>query len=102
MAEREVVIGIALEEACLTLEQLASACSVEAEWIVQRVDEGLLPSAGPSRSEWRFSAGELLRARRMRQIERDFEAVPELAALVADMLAEMDELRARLGRGGFR
>ena len=102
MAEREVVIGIALEEACLTLEQLASACSVEAEWIVRRVDEGLLPSVGRTRTEWRFSAGELQRVRRMRQVERDFEAVPELAALVADLLAEMDELRARLERGGFR
>ena len=102
MADREVIVGIALEGACLTLEQLASACSVESEWIVQRVDEGLLPSAGRSRTEWRFSSGELLRVRRMRQIERDFEAAPELAALVADMLEELDALRARLERGGFR
>lgn len=102
MADRDLVVGIALEEACLTLEQLAAACSVETEWIVERVDEGLLPSEGRSRVEYRFSSGELRRARRMRQIERDFEAVPELAALVADMLEEMDELRARLERGGFR
>jgi chaperone modulatory protein CbpM len=32
----------------------------------------------------------------MRQVERDFDAVPELAALVADMLDEMDRLRERL------
>ena len=31
----------------------------------------------------------------MRDIEREFDAAPELAALVADMLEEMDELRAR-------
>lgn len=34
----------------------------------------------------------------MRQLERDFDAVPELAALVADLLEEMDSLRARRGR----
>lgn len=102
MADREVIVGIALEEACLTLEQLASACSVETEWIARRVDEGLLPSEGPSRTEWRFSAGELRRVRRMRQVERDFDAVPELAALVADMLEELDQLRAQLERRGFR
>ena len=45
---------------------------------------------------WRFSSAELARARRMRQIERDFDAVPELAALVADMLDEVDRLRERL------
>jgi len=49
---------------------------------------------------WRFSGASLLRARRMRQLERDFDAVPELAALMADLLEEMDTLRAQLGRGG--
>jgi chaperone modulatory protein CbpM len=102
MTDRDVIVGIVLEDPCLTLEQLASACSVEMEWIARRIDEGLLPSAGQSPSEWRFSSGEVRRVRRMRQIERDFDAVPELAALVADMLEEMDELRARLERGGFR
>lgn len=102
MADREVIVGIALEDACLTLEQLASACAVETEWVMQRVDEGLLPSTRASAAEWRFGAGELLRARRMRRIERDFEAAPELAALVADMLEEMDRLRAHIERGGFR
>jgi chaperone modulatory protein CbpM len=37
----------------------------------------------------------------MRQLERDFEAVPELAALMADLLEEMDELRTRLRRYGL-
>lgn len=32
----------------------------------------------------------------MRQVERDFDAVPELAALVADMLDGLDRLRERL------
>ena len=96
MREHEVVVGIALEEACLTLEQLAMACAVEPTWIVRRVEEGLFPSMeGPSDS-WRFGARALQRARRIRSIERDFDAVPELAALVADMLEEMDALRAAL------
>ena len=102
MAEREVIVGVVLEDACLTLEQLAAACAVETEWIARRVDEGLLPSAGEARAQWRFTSGELLRARRMRQLERDFDAVPELAALVADMLERLDELRAQLHRGGIR
>ena len=36
----------------------------------------------------------------MRQLERDFDAVPELAALMADLLEEMDRLRAQLTRPG--
>jgi chaperone modulatory protein CbpM len=38
----------------------------------------------------------------MRQLERDFEAVPELAALMADLLEELDDLRARVGAAASR
>jgi len=37
----------------------------------------------------------------MREIEKSYDAAPELAALVADMLEEMDALRARLQRAGL-
>lgn len=96
MTDHHIFVGIALEGACLTLEQLAAACAVEPAWIVQRVGEGLIPAASGLPEEWRFTPRALQRARRMREIERDFEAVPELAALVADMLEEIDELRSRL------
>jgi chaperone modulatory protein CbpM len=35
----------------------------------------------------------------MRDLERNFDAVPELAALVADLLEALDATRARLLRG---
>ena len=96
MSEHDIIVGIVLEEACLTVEQMAAACAVEPTWIVRRVEEGLFPSmAGPVES-WRFGVRSLARARRIHAIERDFEAVPELAALVADMLEEIDELRTAL------
>jgi chaperone modulatory protein CbpM len=89
-----------LEGACLTLEQLCAAAALERDWLVRRVEEGLIPASGTGVTEWRFTAVHLSRARRMYAIERTYEAAPELAALVADMLEEMDELRARLSRGG--
>src|ERR1700752_3151300 len=101
MTETHVVVGVALEERCLTLEELASACAVQADWIVERISEGLLPVASAAREEWRFSSAAMRRVQRMRAIERDFEAAPELAALVADLLDEMDELRARMLRAGM-
>jgi len=55
-----------------------------------RVEEGLVPAA----PEWRFSAVVVRRVRRMRALERDFDAAPELAALMADLLEELDALRA--------
>jgi chaperone modulatory protein CbpM len=61
----------------------------------------LFPHAESVAGTWRFSGTSLLRARRMRQLERDFDAVPELAALMADILEELDILRAQLERSGM-
>lgn len=89
-----------LEGACLTLEQLCAAAALDRDWLVRHVEEGLIPASGTLVAEWRFSVVHVTRARRMHEIERSYEAAPELAALVADLLEEMDELRARLDRGG--
>ena len=85
----------------LTLEELCSACALERDWLVVRVRDGLIPAVGSTDVEWRFTTTTLSRVRRMREIERTYDAAPELAALVADMLEEMDSLRARLRREGL-
>jgi chaperone modulatory protein CbpM len=97
MDDDDILIGSLLEESWLTLEQLAAACTVEPAWLIRHLEEGLFPHAECVAGTWRFSGASLLRARRMRQLERDFDAVPELAALVADMLEEIDSLRSRTG-----
>ncbi len=96
MRDNTALIGSLLEENWMTLEQAAAACAVEPEWLLARIEEGLFPHAASASGLWRLSCAGLVRARRMRRLERDFEAVPELAALVADLLEEMDRLRARL------
>ncbi len=87
-----------LADACLTLEQLCAAAALGRDWLIRHVEEGLIPATGTAVAEWRFTTVHITRARRMREIERAYDAAPELAALVADMLEEMDELRARLRR----
>jgi chaperone modulatory protein CbpM len=96
MRDDDILTGSLMEDSWLTLEQVASACTVEPDWLLRHLEEGLFPHAESVAGIWRFSGAALLRARRMRQLERDFDAVPELAALVADLLEEMDDLRARL------
>lgn len=101
MADRDIFTAFPLEEPCLSLEQLASACAVEREWVRLRLREGLLTAPCEPETAWRFTAGALRRARRMAALERDFDAVPELAALVADLLEELDRMRSRLRRAGL-
>lgn len=101
MRDDDILIGSLMEDTWLTLEQVAAACPVEPAWLLRHLEEGLFPNAESVAGVWRFSGAALLRARRMRQLERDFEAVPELAALVADLLEEVDDLRGRLRRAGL-
>jgi len=96
MHDEDILIGTLLEDSWLTLEQMAAACAVEPDWLARHLEEGLIPHAESVAGVWRFSGAALVHARRMRALERDFDAVPELAALVADLLAELDSLRARL------
>lgn len=96
MRDEEILIGSLLEDTWLTLDQLAAACPVEPAWLARRIEDGLFPHADCVAGVWRLGGESLLRARRMRQLEHDFDAGPELAALVADMLEEIDSLRSRL------
>lgn len=100
MRDDDILIGSLMEESWLTLEQVAAACMVEPAWLLRHLEEGLFPHTESIAGTWRFSGTTLVRARRMRQLERDFDAAPELAALVADLLEEMDELRVRVRGGG--
>lgn len=101
MRDEDILTGALLEEACLTAEELASACSVTTEWIVRHIEEGALTSQGASAAEWRFTRRDVWRVQHIYRLERDFDAEPELAALMADLLEEIESLRARLRRAGL-
>jgi|SRR6266446_2541405 chaperone modulatory protein CbpM len=101
MPDQPVLIGTLLEEACLTLDQLCGACAVSPEWVCSHVFEGRLRALGDQPSQWRFGSRDLWRVRQLRRLEMAFDAEPELAALVADLLEELDSLRAQLRRMGM-
>jgi chaperone modulatory protein CbpM len=80
----------------LTIDELASACRVSSTWVVEHVEAGLLVGETHAGSVL-FSRTHLARARRMVDIEHRFDANHELAALVADLMEELDQLRRQLG-----
>lgn len=95
--KHEVVIATLVDEDGFSVEQVATAVGADGAWLLAHIEAGLFPHAQLDQSEqWRCDSRALQRARRMRQLERDFAAVPELAALVADLLEERDQLRARI------
>ncbi|WP_296943283.1 chaperone modulator CbpM [uncultured Massilia sp.] len=100
MEQTTSLSGVLLEDAALTLEELARACDVEPDWVVRHVHAGVLGGepvvATVQVTSWRFRSNDLARARRLLRVERDFDANEDLAALVVDMTDEIRRLRARL------
>jgi chaperone modulatory protein CbpM len=91
------VVEALLDDVWLDLDQLCRAAGVSAPWVRERVAEGFVVVGSQGAGDaWRFDAAALRRVRCMAQVERDFDAVPELAALVADLQEELARLRARL------
>lgn len=95
MGRKEVFAGVPLEEEALTVEELARACAVSPDWIVEHVEAGLL-ARDSGTGEMRFASAQLVRARRLAFAERGFECNQEVAALVADLIEEVDRLRREL------
>lgn len=102
MKRDESLTAVILEDKSLDIDELARACAVEPQWIIERVETGILGDGSTYTKHWRFSSDDLRRARRLRQLERDFDAAPELAALCADLIEEVERLRRLLDRNSTR
>ncbi|HYO26825.1 MAG TPA: chaperone modulator CbpM [Azonexus sp.] len=102
MTQDDILAGVLLDEVALSLDEMACACAVEPNWVVERVEAGFLGDFSFGQiTRWQFTSAELARARRLIAVERDFDANPELAALVADLIEEVERLKARLNAAGL-
>ncbi|MBA2483458.1 MAG: MerR family transcriptional regulator [Nitrosomonas sp.] len=88
------ISGISLEDALLSLDELAASCNVSREWVIEHVHCGvLLENADSDPALWVFGSLSLIRARRILALEKDFDSNPKLAGLVADLVEEIEYLR---------
>jgi chaperone modulatory protein CbpM len=96
-----IAVGVCLtEEHALELEAFAAACGTEAEFVRLLVEEGLVQPAA-LQPTWRFGGEELARVRRIRRLQRDFEANLQSVAVMLDLIDEVERLRAQLQRAGI-
>ena len=101
MNTSSIAVGVCLTgEHALELEAFAAACGTEAAFVRLLVEEGLLAPA-VEQPEWRFGGEELARVRRIRRLQRDFEADLQSVAVMLDLIDEVDRLRAQLQRAGI-
>jgi chaperone modulatory protein CbpM len=99
----ETLTGLILDEDCrFTLVELSTACCVQMEFIIELVDEGIVEPTEQQREQqhWSFTGKSLLRARKARRLQQDLGINLAGAALVLDMMEEIERLNQLLRRPG--
>lgn len=101
-ARRPLPEPLVLDESVLvSAEELCSLCRVTLEELVAMVDEGLIEPAGGTPQAWEFSSYAVRRVQLARRLERDLGVNVAGAALVSDLLEEIERLRERVERLQF-
>ena len=85
-------------ELSFTLVELSRACGVEIALVETLVHEGVFSPQGGNPAEWRFEGSVLPRARTATRLLRDLELNPAAAALVLDLLGQIDALKSEILR----
>lgn len=89
-----MLTGVIFEEVTvLTISELGRLCTVERQWLVELVEEGILTVQGEASGEWRFAASSLRRARMARRLQLDLGINLAGVALALELLEEIAELR---------
>jgi chaperone modulatory protein CbpM len=85
----------AADDEWLSIEDLARACCMSVEWVQRHIEDEVIEA---SWQDGRRLVGSRMvwRARRIAELERQFDADPQLAALVADLIDELHRLRRHL------
>lgn len=95
-----ILTGVVLdEESALSIEELARACGVQAEWVLELVAEGVIEPA-MREPAWRFEGASLGRARLAARLQRDLDLNLAGIALALDLIEEIETLRIRLRTPG--
>ena len=98
MQSRDLLAAVSaelLEGAAYGAHEFALACGVSSDWVIARVEAGVLQVDSAS-GTWRFDSFTVVRARRIAQLEATYGADPQLAALTTDLIEEVTRLRRQL------
>ena len=82
----------------LTVPELCRACRLSAERVFELVAEGIIDPVGRDPGHYRFRAVAVHRVRRVQRLEQDLGVNVAGAAVVLDLLDELERLRRRLHR----
>lgn len=83
------------DEFTFTFTALCRASGADDDQVQALVEEGLLQPSGSGPGDWQFSGLAVLRVRSTLRLARELELNLHAAAIVMDLLAEIESLKAR-------
>ncbi|SER25120.1 chaperone modulatory protein CbpM [Nitrosomonas sp. Nm51] len=86
------------EDVYMTLSELCRSCHLTTEQIFELVEHGVIEPQGRLPAHWRFHGINVRRIRRAQRLERDLGVNLAGAALVLDLVEELEQLRQRVRR----
>lgn len=86
-----------LEAEALPVEEIARLCCVSIEWLHSRIEQEVIYAVWRD-GRYYLSSAMVYRVVQVAKIEQTYEADPQLAALVADLVEEVQHLRRQLNR----
>lgn len=94
---QDVIDGMIVEDDMeFSLGELSHICAVNAEWIISLVEEGILEPVDITSQQWRFRGVCLRRVRIIQRLQKDLDVNLAGAALVLQLLEEIEILRTHL------
>lgn len=79
----------------LHADDIARLCCVTTQWVHARIEQEILHAVMRDGTYY-FSSQMLFRAKQVASIEHQYDADPQLAALVADLIDEVRALREKI------
>lgn len=82
-----------IEELTLTLDEFARACQRDPHWVMMHVESELIGSVRTDKTTVLFTSTDLIRARRLANIESTFDTNEDAAAFIVDLIEEVERLK---------
>jgi chaperone modulatory protein CbpM len=86
-----------LEGEVLRVEEMARLCCVTTEWLQARIEQEVVHAVHRDGAYY-LSSATVIRVQQVAKIEQTYDADPQLAALVADLVEEVQHLRRQIER----
>jgi chaperone modulatory protein CbpM len=86
-----------IEGQALHIEEMAKLCCVSTQWIHTRIEQDVIDAVIKD-GHYYLTGSSVLRIEQLARIEQTYDADPQLAALVADLVEEVRDLRRQLNQ----